>query len=350
MRNLGQVRKPKFTSRLARPLGLCLLAVLATAAVTATSASASLPEWGGCEPVAGGKYHDSGCVQPLTAGARKTQGHYEWYTGEKFGTVFNAAKGKGPKQLDNYTFGETSTVAQIGPSTFETSAGKKMTCAESAIFFALENANTKGVKHVYLNLKGCESEGHPCESNFFEEGEITNQESWFEEEGLKGTLGYISGKGTTSPEVGLLLTAFRTPKQWKEKLEAERAAKGEPPLKKGEYQTAESLLFGTCKATGPESVGNLKIGGESKGGNYIIAHIDPVDQMATEHQVTYIQTAGIQSPAAFEGKKTTGLLGFTESTWQPLGWETPPFTVRPEERFEPEKWLKVPPIEIKATP
>jgi len=327
-----------------------MLALFALAALAASGASASLPEWGGCEPVAGGKYHDPGCIQPLTAGARKTQGHYEWSTGANFGKVYEAAKGEGPMELQKYFFGSTSTVSQIGESIFETGAHRKMKCAEGAIALQLENANTKGIRNVFLNLRGCESEGQPCESNFHEPGEVTNEEQWFEEQGFKGTLGYIAGKGTTNPEVGLLLTAFRTPRQWKEKLEAERAAKGEPPLKRGEYETAEPLLFAACKAPGPESVGNLKVGGESKGGNYIIAHINPVDTTTTEHQMSYTQSTGIQSPAAFEGKRTTGLMGFTESTWQPLGWETPPFTLRPEERFEPEVWLHLPPIEIKATP
>jgi len=323
-----------------------MLALFALAALAASGASASLPEWGGCEPTAGGKYHDPGCVQPLTIGARKTQGHYEWNTAANFGKVYEAAKGNEPKRLDRYAFGETSTAAQIGPSTFEVASGQKMQCAEGSIYFELEDANTKGVKHAFLDLRGCESEGKPCTSNFKETGEVTNENEWIEEEGYKGTLGYISGKGTANPEVGLLLTAFRTPIQWKEKLEAERAAKGEPPLKKGEYETAEPLLFAACEA----GIGNLKIGGEKKGGNYIIAHIDPIDQMTAEYTDTYTQSAGIQSPAAFEGKRTTGLLGFTESTWQPLGWQTAPFTLRSEELFNPEKWLHVPPIEIKATP
>jgi len=333
MENVKQVRKPKFTSRLARTLGLSLLAVLATAAMTATSASASLPEWGGCEPLAGGKYHDSACVQPLTSAARKTQGHYEWYTGERFGKVFEEQYEFEPKQLDHYSIGELEPPgSEIGPSTFETSAGKKMQCASGSIRFQLENANTKGVKQVFLALRGCESDGKHCYSNNTvpAAGEVTNEQEWFAEEGLKGTLGYISGKGAGSPEVGLLLTTFRTPTQWKEKNEAEG-------LKKGEYSTAERLLLANCEG----GIGTLWIGGEKNGGNAIISLIKPVDQMTSEFEQSYTQSAGVQSPSAFEGRKTTGLMGFSESTWRPLGFET---------AFVDHAEGGAPPIEIKATP
>ena len=332
--------------RIARALAACMLAAFALAAVAASGASASLPEWGGCEPAAPGhgKYTDPGCTVKVTK-ETKAQGRYEWYTGAAFGFVYAVAHGKKPLQLNGYTFGEVEEgPIQIGHSTFETAAHKKMECQEGSIFFALENANTKGVRNVWLALNGCESEGLPCTGNNREAGEVTNEEQWNNGETLKGTLGFIKrGNETEPPEVGLSLTAFRTPTQWKEKNEAEG-------LKRGEYTSAEPLLFATCEAPGPESVGNLKIGGNKKGGNYIIAVIKPVDTMTTEYNMTYTQSAGVQNPAAFEGRKTTGLLGFTESIWQPVGISASIPTLRPEEHFTPELWLHVPPIEIKATP
>ena len=332
MKNLRQVRKPKFTSRPARTLGFSLLAVLATAAVTASTASASLPEWGGCEPAAPGhgKYSDPACVKKVTLANKKTEGNYEWYTGAAFGFVHQRENGHPPSLgLQSYHFGENEEgPIQIGKSTFETAAHKKMECQDGSIYFLLENANTKGVREVWLSLHGCESEGLPCRNNgSLEEGEISNEEQWLQAEGLKGTLGYISGKGTEHPVVGLSLTAFNT---------------------KSENIEQRRLLFATCEAPGPESVGNLEIGGNKRGGNAVIALVTPVDQMATEHTLTYTQSAGVQTPSAFEGK-TGGLMGFTESTWQPLGFETS-FVIRPEGRSEPERWTQEAPIEIKAIP
>ena len=73
MRNLRQVRM----------LGLCLTAMFVLAAVAASTASAKLPEWGGCEAKAEGKYEDSACT--VKAHPKKTNGHYEWYGGASFG-------------------------------------------------------------------------------------------------------------------------------------------------------------------------------------------------------------------------------------------------------------------------
>ncbi|HYM44883.1 MAG TPA: hypothetical protein VES65_01815, partial [Solirubrobacteraceae bacterium] len=181
-------------------------------AVAAVGASASLPEWGGCEATPGGKYTDGAC----TVRATHHNGTYEWYTGANFGKVYEAAKGQGPKELSRYHFGETNTVEQIGLSTFETASGKKMECESGAVFFVLENANTKGVRNVYLHLYGCQVEGHPCASSFMAAGEVANENQWLEEQGLKGRLGFVSGKESAEPVVGLSLTSFRNAKQWKE--------------------------------------------------------------------------------------------------------------------------------------
>ena len=317
--------------RLARALAVCMLALFALAALAASGASASLPEWGGCEPAAPGhgKYTDPGCVKKVTLANKKTEGNYEWYTGESFGWVHQRETGK-PHHLGLtlYHFGESELgPIQIGKSTFETGAGKKMECESGSIYFTLDNANTRAVGQVLLSLQGCASEGQPCASNLKGAGEVTNEEQWLEEQGLKGTLGYISGKGTEHPVVGLSLTAFNT---------------------KSEDIEQRRLLFATCKAPGPESVGNLEIGGNKRGGNAVIAMVTPVDQMATEYTLGYTQHLGVQTPSAFEGR-TGGLKGFTESTWQPLGFETS-FVIRPELTGEPEFWKEAAPIEIKAIP
>ena len=63
-------------------LGLCLTAMFTLAAVAASTASAKLPEWGGCEAKAEGKYEDPVCT--VKAHPKKTNGHYEWYAGASF--------------------------------------------------------------------------------------------------------------------------------------------------------------------------------------------------------------------------------------------------------------------------
>ncbi|HYM45313.1 MAG TPA: hypothetical protein VES65_04035 [Solirubrobacteraceae bacterium] len=313
-------------------LGVCLVAVLMVSAVAAVSASASLPEWGGCEATPGGKYTDGAC----TVRASHHNGTYEWNTGANFGKVWETEHGGNPPlELQRHFLGSTSTVSQIGPSTFETSTGKKMECQEGAIAYQLENASTKGVRDVYLHLYGCEVAGHSCESGFYGPGEVTNEEQWFEEQGFKGKLGFVSGKESPEPVVGLSLTSFRTAKQWKEKNEEEHNTG---------FSKTEPLLFAECKGL----IGSVKIGG-GRSRNTLISLITPVDQMRTEYTQVFTQTGGVQQPSAFEGK-TGSFMGVAEALEEPIGWSTPPITIRPEERFEPEVWLHVPPIEIKARP
>lgn len=304
-------------------LGLCLAAVFALAAVAATTASASLPEWGGCEYTPGGKYANSVCTEK--AKHRKTEGAYEWYTGRNFGWLHRRETGKGSVGLNSYSFGEPSGITDnIGASTFEVSSGKKMTCGTGHIYLEFESANPKDVHGVLIDLEGCESEGRPCSSNFAEyEGQVTNLDQWFEEEGLKGHLGWVN---RAKQEVGLFLTAFNT---------------------KSEDIEQRHLLFAACQAGGPESVRNLEIGGDKKGGNGVIGLIGPDNTMTTEYTLTYAQSGGVQNPPAFEGK-SGGLKGSQEGVWLPLGFSAPPILLRPEERFEAEYWKVQAPIEIKT--
>ena len=98
-------------------LGLCLVAAFTLGALTATSASAKLPEWGGCEAKTEGKYYDAACTVALSKSAQKTQGHYEWVTGASF-----------PRGgINSYNF----SPVQIGPATFETEKDRKIECTDS---------------------------------------------------------------------------------------------------------------------------------------------------------------------------------------------------------------------------
>jgi hypothetical protein len=309
------------TGARAAVLAACVAGLLA---VGAGSASASLPEWGGCEatPAGHGKYSDPACTVKVTGAAKKTGGDYEWYTGADFGWVYERElKEQGAKELGHYHFGEFYE-DNVGPSTFETPAHKTMECSEGSIEFRLESASTKGVREVWFHLTGCQSEGHACASALAGPGEVTNEDQWYEEEADKGTIGFISGKGTSEPVVGISLTAFDTKS---EKIEQKR------------------LLFADCSG----GIGPLWVGGEKKGGNAVIAMLSPVNQMvgkAEPHEafsMSFNQTEGTQHPTVFEGKKPGGLQGDVENHWEPLG-------IAASVNLEPERGS--PPIEIKATP
>jgi len=254
-----------------RTLALCLIAAFALVALVASTASASLPEWGGCEATPSGRYANSACTEKAT----HKSGSYEWYTGEAFGTVRRRERGDPPKQLSHYNI-----EAVVGPTTFETTTNRKVECAYGSVEMQLENGNTKGVKEIFLRLHGCEAEGQPCETAFsFEEGELNDQVQWEGEEAFKGVLGFVEGKGTEHPAVGLGLTAFR-------------------PQPKERPRKVEILFVAICHAP---SIGTVWIGGDGKGKNTVISLIEPVDKMTTEFTQTFSASApGVQAPVKFE--------------------------------------------------
>jgi hypothetical protein len=291
-----------------RMLGLCLLAMCAFGAIVASGASAHLPEWGGCEAKAEGKYEDAACTVKAHKSHGVYTGGYEWYAGASFG------KGYG---IDEYFF-----EVQFSPTSFEATGGKTIQCSGGTGYMELESPSS--VKEILYELSGCKSEGQPCKSPFVVggPGSITNETQWLEGEGLKGKLGYVAGKGTETPTIGLTLTAFRTPKQLKEE---------------GSLQKVERLLQADCE--GP--IGTVYIGGQKKGGNALISVIAPVDEMSSEYTQTFAGTAGVPSPLSFEGRKETYLQeSFSNTgTSEQSAWNST-VTLVPEG----------PPIEIKAIP
>ena len=83
-----------------RIIGLCLAAVFAIAAVTASTASAKKPEWGKCVAQAGGKYLDGACQTKGKGGC------FEWkkgatlpnvpFTGDNEAAVGSCARPEAP--------------------------------------------------------------------------------------------------------------------------------------------------------------------------------------------------------------------------------------------------------------
>ncbi len=311
-----------------RTLGICLVALFALAAIGATSASAksTLPEWGGCglarnletsEPDHEGKYGNANCTDPVKPLYGKYDGEYEWYTGEQF-ELFPGFYG-----LAEYDFRNGG----IGPTTFETTKGKKIQCAGGDLLQA-HVATPKEVNEVGVIFEGCESEHQPCsEKNYSRSpGTITNELEWSHGEGFKGELVYLSGKKTANPKVGLTLKAYRKPGE-------------ETPY----HEIASGALF-TVICEGP--LGSLEIGGaggkkeEKSKGNTVVSLIEPVDQMTTEYTETFAQTAGVQEPAPEKGKlKTLQMFIGNENEWFQMGFAST-FQLPPERGLGP--------IEIKA--
>ncbi len=292
-----------------RSVGLCLIAVLAASAVAAASASAGLPEWGGCEATPGGRYEDAACT--VKAHSRKKNGNYEWYTGASFGHGYG---------LEGYVLYLT-----IGPTTFETTGKNAIACSSGSGETALGPAPNE-IRDALLNFEGCKEVGGEeryCSSPEFPHGRggITNEfDYWDEEEGLGGKLVFVGGKGSEVPTVGLSLTSFR-----KFKIESKER---------------ERLLTAIC--SGP--LGTVWIGGAKKGANEAISLVAPVDQMSTEFTQTFSESSpGVAVPDALEngGEKYLEEFLSNENKWEQSAW-TSSFADAAEEG--------APAIEIKARP
>jgi hypothetical protein len=290
--------------RYLRMLGLCAVAACAIAVATSASASAALPEWGKCVKVpvtikgkehTKGKYANSNCTE-------KTGGEYEFL--------------KGTAELPSTEFVNNMTSSE---AVLETADGVQVKCTGQSAKGHL--SGTKEVSGVEVKFTGCQANllELKCENEFkfneetgkyeYVEGEIFTRE-------LKGKLGYISGKGTATPVVGLEL---------------------EPEKKEGLF-----AFFGCGSKEGGAPILFSNVGekpGKEKGGDAIISPISPINQMGKETIQTYKEKTkentetheiekekGIQEPSAFENEKpayleTQILDGFGEITWAKSGQE-----------------------------
>jgi hypothetical protein len=296
------------------------MAMFALGAIMAIGASAALPEVGQCQKWAQGKYENAECT--VKAQSRKTQGHYEWQNAEQV----EAENGCTNCGVDHFEVnGEHDGRGAIGPTTFETTGGHEIVCADTRAFFGEEAetefklAGRNAVTNVLVNLTNCKEAGgeeKECYSpGWSNEGEgeggtITDVNQWLENEGIKGKLEILAGKATNSPTVGLVLTA-------------------EEP--KSENNERKRLLTAECEG----KMGTVWIGGETKGKNgmdEILALISPadVDHMTKTLTTTFSQTKGIQEPAALESGKPRFLEAFLKNGWEQLGWASTSETVSRE--------------------
>jgi hypothetical protein len=272
----------------------CLVAACAICALAATNASAALPEWGKCVKlpveVKGkvkikGKYANANCTE-------KTGGEYEFL--------------KGTEELPSKEFTNTMT----SPEAVLEADGIEVHCtAETATG---DLAGTKEVAGVRVVFKGCVSnfDGLTCENQFeSEDSKYVYTEGQIVTRLLRGKLGYISGKGTASPVVGLAL---------------------EPEEKKGAF-----AFFGCGSPGGApvifSTVGETPTG--KNGGDTIISPISPVNKMATETVQVYSDKTkenpetheieiehSIQEPTSFENGKPDYLETNIYSGFASLGW------------------------------
>jgi hypothetical protein len=291
-----------------RIMTVSIVAACAICALAAANASAALPEWGRCVKVpvtikgkehTKGKYANSNCTEAQAGG------QYEFV--------------KGTEEIPNRDFTNTMTSSS---ATLESAFGIYTRCTGETATGEL--SGTKEVSNVRVTFTGCVASlgNFVCENEFkssevegkthfeYTEGEIKTR-------GLKGKLGYISGKGTANPVVGLAL---------------------EPEEKHGLF-----AFFG-CGSSAPATpviFSNVGVKPFSKinGGDSVISPISPINTMGKQTTQVYAikkvenpetkeleNERGIQAPSAFENGKPDFLeaqfeIGSSQGEYRPAAQE-----------------------------
>jgi hypothetical protein len=253
-----------------------LLAIFALGAISANAvAQAETLEWGTCYQTphrSGGRYANSGCTDKAESKAGSHLGRYEWE--RRDGKV------------------SLSHLEATGAITFETGAGETIQCASFGFESEEVGLGPRAMSTPLWELEGCESEGQPCQSSFAFAGEINDLYAWYEEgeptPGWAGTLGFVSGKGTSSPVVGVEVEV------------------------KNDERLFEPIV---CEG----AIGTVWIGGSKKGSDSFISTMAPVNEMTDEFTWKYSESApGVPDPTSFEGKKPVYLEAFLKGHWEPV--------------------------------
>jgi hypothetical protein len=267
-------------------LGLCLVAVFA---IAATSASAAKPEWGQCYAKTGGKYADSNCQAKASHGS----GAYEWRKGtEVANTQFRGEGGTGILNSDIRECESPKTHNQE-----RTKECEENQTEEAAIEVECKHEkNTgytvgkSGLDNIAVLFEGCVAFGSiPCQN--------TGVEGLIAVNPLKGELGFIN---KANDEVGVLLT---------------------PAAKKGAFATWACGPIGVTVGVGGKA--GLHEGGtaypEPKGGgDQILSPITPVNQMTSTFTQTYTTNEQDENiPSKFEGKALSALEDYIDAIEEP---------------------------------
>jgi hypothetical protein len=285
-----------------RVVRLSLLAALVAGAVASTSASAALPEWGKCVKLAKGKYANAECTGP-----KAKNGGYEW--------------DRGTTDIE-----KTGFTSSGGPAELRTTSGIATDCTSETTHGEL--SGFKEVSGVEVTFQGCHANllglvctGGEIEEEQTEEGYLKEKPGEIKTRELKGKLGYIEGKGSADPVVGISLT---------------------PESKKGLF--AEFICGGTL---------TVRVGEKPKkgGGDSIISPITPVNQMGSTAVQAYTQKqecfeevcngTGIQIPESFEGGKPDILETEISDNFGEIEWAQSAQTLTTTNTLEEE-------VEIKA--
>ncbi len=278
-----------------RMLGLCLAAVFAVAALSASSAFAAGPEWGKCESVgAGSGKYSANCT------TKEKGGGYEWKKGKSLAPIHFTGHNVG-------SGGVLSTFYNVCEGPQEGKRVPRAKCLENGGSIAVDLEQTLNVEceaesslgvtegknkvsGVHVTFTGCILLGSvPCQSVGAAEGEIKTSE-------LKGELGYIN---KAAHEVGVKL---------------------EPVTKHGPFAHFLCPGFGDDASVG---VGNSKEGTwyteggkEKKGGNdQIISPITPVNEMTSTYTQVYTVNYSTDEnvPSKFENKPLSLLESYLEA-------------------------------------
>ncbi len=154
---------------------ICFAALLTMAAITATGASAELPEYKVCTPARGGQFSEKLCQTNVGAGAGKFE-LQDWTHAKKL-----AFKGKGGSLvLTEYIPGENGVVGGGGLPI------GGITCTASKSTGAVTGPKTT---EMTAELSGCKGGGRNCNSATAKKGVIRTLP-------LVGTLGYVDAGET----------------------------------------------------------------------------------------------------------------------------------------------------------
>jgi hypothetical protein len=213
-----------------RTLWLCLFAVLAASAVACSCAGAALPSYSNCVAIEG----------PFTSATCHHLGPPDTWAVLPFEF--------GPEH-PNTSF---EAHAMKDDVRVETTSLTAITCqgGRSDGHFA----GSKEQQSVFLSFTGCRLGTHKCASAGQGPGKIVTSP-------LQGVLGYLAGKGTGAPTVGLSLSAETGP-----------------------------LLEATCAGVGVRLTGAVV--------GTVTRDIDFINKISTE---SFVQSAGVQEFTSFEG-------------------------------------------------
>jgi len=159
-----------------RIMGLCLVAVCAVFAFSATSAFATenLPHYGKCAKKTGGKYKNGGCTKLATTVESEK---FEWTTLGATTVKFTSKK-----------------KAETGPAVLESVTGSEISCTEQVQAKNGEYGPGDQVKDVVGEFDNCETSGFKCKSTGKLEGEIDTFK-------LKGEPGIVTKAAKTEKNV-----------------------------------------------------------------------------------------------------------------------------------------------------